>query len=226
MIVMPSNSSGWFFHALARETGRLGHLYSPGGQRGPWPWLPYALDNGAFACWTPAGNTFDTDRWAETEVAWRDLLRGALRAEINPRWAIVPDRPGDAHLTVERWKTFAPSVQATGIPLAVAVQDGMTAETVRALSPAPAVVAVGGSTEWKWGTAEMWCRSFPRVHILRVNSPAKLYMLEEWGCESVDGTGWNRGDRKQTAGLEEWARSRAVPSTLPLWPYTCRSGRR
>lgn len=24
MIVMPANSSGWFWHALARETGRLG----------------------------------------------------------------------------------------------------------------------------------------------------------------------------------------------------------
>lgn len=52
MIVMPANSSGWFWHSLARETGRLGHLYSPGGQRGPWPWFPYALDNGAYACWT------------------------------------------------------------------------------------------------------------------------------------------------------------------------------
>ena len=46
MIVMPANSSGWFWHSLARETGRLGHLYSPGGQMGPWPWFPYALDKG------------------------------------------------------------------------------------------------------------------------------------------------------------------------------------
>ena len=44
MIVMPANATGWFWHCLARETGRIGHLYSPGAQRGPWPWFPFALD--------------------------------------------------------------------------------------------------------------------------------------------------------------------------------------
>ena len=34
MIVMPANSTGWFWHCLARETGKIGHLYSPGAQRG------------------------------------------------------------------------------------------------------------------------------------------------------------------------------------------------
>jgi len=37
------------------------------------------------------------------------------------------------------------------------------------------------------------------------------------------GTGWNRGDRKQTAGLEEWARSRATPTVERLWPHVCRA---
>jgi hypothetical protein len=225
VIVMPANSSGWFWHSLARETGRLGHLFSPGGQRGPWPWFPYALDNGAFSCWTEKGNSFDDAKWSAFEFQWRKLLFWAQAAPLKAKWAIVPDVPGDAARTIERWAQYAPIVQRAGIPLAVAVQNGMTPETVRALSPAPEVIAVGGSTEWKWETVAMWAREFPRVHLLRCNSPTKLYELEAMGVESCDGTGWSRGNRTQTAGLEEWARSRARPVSFPLHPHVCRADR-
>lgn len=222
MIVMPSNSTGWFWHSLARETGRIGHLYSPGAQRGPWPWFPYALDNGAFSCWEPAANTFDQARWSRTEPEWRRLLFWSQAAPIRPRWAIVPDVPGNAAATIERWPVFAQIVRAAGIPLAVAVQDGMSTEDVRQLVPRPDVVSVGGSTDWKWSTVERWCRDFPRVHLLRCNMPERLQYLEDIGCESTDGTGWNRGDRRQTKGLEEWVRRRPIRSSDPLWPFVCR----
>jgi hypothetical protein len=62
MIVMPSNWSAGLVHYLAGiYPGMIGHLYSPKGQRGPYPWLPYALDNGAF-------KNFD-------KYAWVKLLR-------------------------------------------------------------------------------------------------------------------------------------------------------
>jgi hypothetical protein len=222
VIVMPANSSGWFWHCLARETGRIGHLYSPGAQRGPWPWFPYALDNGAFSCWDQEENTFDEDRWARTEPEWLRLLFWSQAAPIRPRWAIVPDVPGDSAATLDRWARFAPIVQDTPVPLAVAVQDGMTPGKVKALDPIPDVVAVGGSTAWKWASVEEWCREFPRVHLLRCNMPDRLKYLEAIGCESTDGTGWNRGDRKQTRGLEEWAKTSPVKITDPLWPFVCR----
>ena len=220
---MPANASGWFWHSLARETGRLGHLYSPRAQRGPWPWLPYACDNGAFSCWNPVANTFDAVKWARTEQDWRELLMWCQCAPIKPLWAIVPDVPGQSDATLERWPIYAPEVQAARIPLALAVQDGMTPDMVRQLATPPEVIFVGGSTDWKWATAEMWCAEFPRVHVGRCNSPAKLELLEKWGAESCDGTGWNRGDRKQTAGLEEWCRARAVPTTERLWPHASRA---
>lgn len=223
MIVMPACSTGWFWHTLAYNTSRIGHLFSPDDQRGPWPWMPYALDNGAFACWNPEANTFDLEKWAKRESAWRRLIMWAQCAPIKARWAIVPDVPGNADATIERWGVFSADVTAAGIPLALAVQDGMTTEIVRKLSPTPQVIAVGGSTEWKWATVEQWAKDFPRVHLLRCNAPLKLDWLEELGIESTDGTGWNRGDRKQTAGVERWARSKAVPSTEPLWPYASRA---
>lgn len=226
MIVMPANASGWLFHSLARETGRIGHLYSPRDQRGPWPWIPYSLDNGAFSCWNPVDNTFDAGKWAEKEQAWHELLFWSQAAPTQPRWAVVPDVPGNGPATLDSWAKYAPFVVEAGIPLAVAVQDGMTAEHVRALTPLPSVIFVGGTTEWKWETVQTWCKEFPRVHVGRVNNVEKLYMLESYGAESCDGTGWNRGDRKRTRGLEEWARARAVPSLAPLWPHASRAQKR
>jgi hypothetical protein len=222
---MPANSSGWFWHSLARETGKLGHLFSPNAQRGPWPWLPYALDNGAFSCWEPISNTFDYAKWNENEQGWRELLFWAQSAPMRARWAIVPDIPGDGAKTLARWAHYAPEVVASGIPLALAVQDGISIEQASALSPTPAVICVGGSTEWKWATVESWCKYFPRVHLLRCNSPEKLDYLEQLGCESTDGTGWNRGDRKQTAGLENWCRRNATPTNELLWPHASRAAR-
>jgi hypothetical protein len=225
MIVMPANSTGWFWHCLARETGKLGHLYSPRAQRGPWPWFPYALDNGAFSCWDKKSNTFDAAKWAAMENSWRQLLFWAQAAPLKALWAIVPDVPGNGPATIEQWARFAPEVVAAGIPLAVAVQDGMTPEMVRALNPLPAVVAIGGSDEFKWGTVAMWAKEFPRVHLLRCNSPTRLEELTELRIESTDGTGWCRGDRKQTSGLEEWCRKytdTAPRKYHPLAPHVCR----
>jgi hypothetical protein len=223
MIVMPANASGWFWHTLAHETGKIGHLFSPDAQRGPWPWMPYALDNGAFACWDSKNNTFDVARWKRVEDSWRHLLMWAQCAPARARWAIVPDVPGNGEETLRRWPIYAPDVIAAGIPLAIAVQDGMTTETVRSLSPAPEVIAVGGSTEWKWATAEQWAKDFPRVHVLRCNSPEKIWWLESLGVESCDGTGWNRGNRKQTEGLELWARHNPQPSKALLWPFVSKA---
>jgi len=152
------------------------------------------------------------------------LLFWSQAAPIKPRWAIVPDRPGRAEETFERWSRYAGIVAASTIPLALAVQDGMTPEQVRLLVPQPTVICIGGTTQWKWTTVEMWARDFPRVHLLRCNSPTKLHYLESLGVESTDGTGWNRGDRKQTQGLEDWARG-WHSHEHPLWPHVCRQAR-
>jgi len=225
MLVMPANATGWFFHCLARETGRLGHLYSPGAQRGPWPWFPFALDNGAFSCWDMQNTLFNDDKWNNViETKWRELLRWAAPTGLA-RWAIVPDVPGDMERTFEKWDSLFRFVADSEILPALAVQDGMLPEDVRSLDNAPAIICVGGTTEWKWETVEMWAREFPRVHVLRCNSPEKLHYLEALGVESCDGTGWNRGDRKQTEGLESWARLKPSPKIFSLSPYVCRKAR-
>lgn len=223
MIIMPANSTGWFWHCLARETGKIGHLFSPGAQRGPWPWFPFALDNGAYSCWDIVTNEFDYDKWATIEPKWRQLIYWAASAVQQPRWAIVPDVVGDMEATFERWdRNYRTVVDAEIVP-ALAVQDGMVPADVRALANIPSVICVGGSTDWKWNTIEMWAKEFQRVHLLRCNSPDKLEYLESIGVESCDGTGWNRGSRKQTEGLETFVRRNPEPKIFSLTPHVCRT---
>jgi len=222
MIVMPANSTGWFWHCLARETGRIGHLFSPGAQRGPWPWFPYALDNGAFSCWDSQRNIFDAQKWGEVYPQWQQLIYWAASAVIRAKWAIVPDEPGHRAATLAKYEAYVQQVVDAEIIPAIAVQDGMTPQDVRNLKIAPRVICVGGTTDWKWETVEMWAKEFDRVHVLRCNSPEKLHYLEQLGVESCDGTGWNRGDSRQTSGLEEWARKKPEPKLYALTPHVCR----
>jgi hypothetical protein len=195
MIVMPANNAKWQVHYWQGNHGGLGHLYSPGSQKGPYPHLPYALDNGAFPAWTK-GIEWD-------ESAWFTLLQWAAAQEQKPLWALVPDVVADKKATIERWGKYEPITKQylPGVPLAFAVQDGMRVDDV---PHGVDVVFVGGTTEWKWETAHTWCRAFPRVHIGRVNSYAHLIAASTCGAESTDGTGWFRGDKKQLQGLERF----------------------
>ncbi len=191
---MLSNNSGVDVGYLAGKyegmPSCVGHLYSPGGQRGPKKYLPYALDNGAF------GHDHD---W--NEAAWLQLLGWAKLSGQNPLWALVPDVVADRNRTLQRWSDYSPIAARYGWPLAFAVQDGMVVEDV---PDGADVVFVGGTTEWKWATARMWCEWFPHVHIARVNTYKLLWKAHDAGAKSGDGTGFTRGCQKQVRDLNAY----------------------
>lgn len=179
---MPSNNARCDVHwAAGRYPGRLGHLYSPGGQRGPYPWLPYALDNGAFPAWSKG------QPWPEAE--YLGLLEWAVESCASPCWALVPDVVADRDGTIASWSQWEPRLRSYGWPLAFAAQDGMTFDDVPSNAD---VVFLGGTTEWKRFAIKPWCAHFPRVHVGRVNTLKWLRICREAGAESVDGTGWLR----------------------------------
>ena len=192
MVVMPSNNSGMQIGYLAgKYPGRLGWLISPDGWRKPPSWMPYALDNGAFGSWKN-GTQWD-------EGAFMALLERARKATA-PLWVVVPDVVMDAEATIARWAEWVPKIRNVlpRIPLAFAVQDGMTPADV----PTNAhVVFIGGSTEWKWQKLRMWTEAFERVHVARVNSERMLWMADEAGAVSCDGTGWMRGGEERIEEL-------------------------
>ncbi len=201
-MVMPSNQSGTRVGYLAgRYPGQLGHLFSPGFQRGPWQFMPYALDNGAFGAWK------NKSGWPVQP--WLTLMDWAKKSKQDPLWCLVPDVVSDRAATLARWEAYAPMAKEYGWPLAFAVQDGMSAADVPTEA---AVVFVGGGDEFKWGTLEMWCREFPRVHVGRVNGYAGLEKCRIAGAESCDGTGWFRGCETQSRGLERFLCEQATSS--------------
>lgn len=193
MIVMPSNNSGSIVRGLAEKyKGRIGWLIGPGGWREPPSTIGVALDNGAFPAWVKQ------QPW--DKKAWIKLLRIAC-SKCSPKWAVVPDVVTNREATLESWHKWEPVIRSEfpSLPLALAVQDGMTPADV---PESAQIIFIGGSTQWKWRSLPMWSAAFPgRVHVARVNTERLLWMAHHAGAVSCDGTGWFRGDPKQLAGL-------------------------
>ena len=193
MLVMVANNTGVKVGYLAGKfEGKIGHLYSPGAQTGPYRSCHSVLIMellGMMMTGTKiTGLNFLTGRsWVGKDRfgAWF-LMWLATRAE-----------------TLRRWKSYSPIAMKYGWPLAFAVQDGMIPKDV---PDDASVVFVGGSTKWKWQTMAMWCREFRRVHIGRVNTYRRLWDCHDAGAESV-GRDW----------MDEWATKCNIAASAPIW---------
>lgn len=180
MIVMPSNNSSGLVHFLAgKYPGKIGWLMSPGGFKEPRSWLPYALDNGRYTM---------SDAW--NEESFFDLLDRCQLSRYKPNWVAVPDEVGNRQKTLWLWSQYERRIRQYNFRLAFVAQDGMTPNDVPESAD---VVFVGGTTKWKWRNVALFCATFPRVHVGRVNWVDKLEYCESVGAESCDGTGFFRG---------------------------------
>ncbi len=188
---MVANSSGMRTGFLAgRYPGALGHLYSPGAQRGPWPFMPYALDNERYVCWAKGLI------WSESR--WRALLAWAKQSGQPPLWSLAPDVVTNREATIAEWAKYAPTIRAHGFRPAFAVQNGMTFADV---PDSECIVFLGGTTDWKEDAIEPWCAQFPgRVHVGRVNAWPRLIKSYRAGAISVDGTGWYHTQSHKVGG--------------------------
>lgn len=200
MIVMISNGSGIKVGLLAaRHPGRLGHLYSPGGERGPYREMPFGLDNDEFS------RVKNNREW--DEAGWRKLLTWALLSGIPPEWALVPDVFADRDATLRKWERYEKVVREHGFRRAFAVQNGMTFGDV---PDDECVLFLAGDDAFKDAAIAPWCARFPgRVHVARVNGWDRLMASYRAGAISVDGTGWfneGRGGYSQAAELRKFLR--------------------
>jgi hypothetical protein len=172
--------------------------------------IPFALDNDAYSCFT-TGKPYDYQ-------AWWNLMAKVKASRMTPLWSIIPDVVGDRSATLEQWDMFNREVAVSyGWKTALAVQDGMTRDDVLGLRFQPDVIFVGGTTEWKWKTAHVWCRDFPRVHIGRVRT-RRLRYCQQIGAESCDGTGWMRESTngRPARQLEAWLEDQEPHPELDL----------
>jgi hypothetical protein len=186
---------------LREEGFPLGWIMSPAGLRRPVRGdvaMPWAMDNGLFRPFgSPAAPTYE-------RVTVLGCLAKAMRdGWPTPMFAVVPDVPyrGDVSADVSReWRSVM-RIYFPSIPLALAVQDGMSAGALDGYD----WCFVAGSTEWKEATMGYWCRESRkrglRCHIARVNTVSRLRAAIDHGADSADGTCIGRGDHGQIKGL-------------------------
>lgn len=209
MIVMISNQTGFEAGLLCgMYPGRVGHLYSPGGERGPYVGVPHAYDNDKFNC----ANKLAPKKKPWSEARWRQMLRRAVLSGISPLWALVPDEIADRDATLRNWDKYAPEMCAMGFRLAFAVQDGMTFGDV---PDDDCVLFIGGDDDFKDAAIGPWCARFPgRVHVGRVNGMPRLLACYRAGAISVDGTGWFHKGTNQNNDLRKFLKetSNAIPA--------------
>lgn len=199
MYLMPNNHTNARGLSVAFPN-RWGLLMSPDGKRNPGS-LPWAIDNGMFGAWKSTGFSEDPYeiREAWDGLAFLDMLAWAAKFE-KPRFVVVPDCPGNG---VETIKMFSEWREQLGeFQLAMAVQDGMIPSDV----PPDVVCFIGGTTDWKWQNLDWFAAECPRVHVARVNTGPQMWKCHRAGVESVDGSGWFRGDQKQTQGIIRYCR--------------------
>lgn len=196
-MVMVSNQTGIEVGILAvKHAGLVGHMYSPGGERGPWPEVPYALDNDA---WPASKN-----KRARNIEAHLKMLRWSILSGQPALFALVPDVVGNRDETMRQWERWSPQMKAMGFRLAFAAQDGMTFDDV---PDSDCIVFLGGTDTFKDNAIKPWCARFPgRVHVGRVNGMPRLLAAYHAGAISVDGTGWFHKGTNQFNDLRKFLR--------------------
>lgn len=159
---------------------RLGCLIVPGSRNVPFPYRPWAGDNGAFS-------NFD----AEAFIAMLERLqsrRGCL-------FIAAPDVVGDADQTLSKFFRWAKVIRAFDLPVALVAQDGLTPDHVPWIELS--ALFIGGTTKWKLGPEAADLATSAKnqrkwLHMGRVNTKRRFRHAQRIGCDSVDGTFFSR----------------------------------
>lgn len=192
-----------------RRPDRLGLLLGPGkafvrsmlGEG-----MPLAADNGCFT--------------GLDGPAFLRLLAELVRLETPPLFVTAPDVVGDCGETLRRFTIWGPLVRELGLRVALVGQDGLAPRDV----PWDEFDAyfVGGSTAWKLSRQSyLLCEEAKargmHLHMGRVNSFRRIRLAAEWGCDTIDGTGftWFSDQRiPQAIGWIDAACSRSAEAKL------------
>jgi len=189
----------------AMRAGLLGSIHTPK-QGNAWvDGAEWCADNGCFGKGFPG------------EAAWFAWLTKHADKAASCLFAVAPDVVGDAAATLARSAPWLPKIRALGYSAAFVAQDGQES------LPVPwgefDVLFIGGTTEWKLGSAarELIVDAKQRgkwVHMGRVNSAKRLRYAEAIGCDSADGTYIAFGPDRNLPRMLGWVR--AVTDQLTL----------
>lgn len=149
------------------------------------------LDNAAYSNWCEDSYLKMLDRWQD--------------AIIPVDWVTVPDVVGCAKQTndlFEKWH------ERISLPLAFVAQDG--AEDLELPWGEFKCLFIGGTTDWKLSQcAESVAREAKHrckvLHMGRVNSQKRMRYAYQLGCDSIDGTGYSKYNKKELLKALQYA---------------------
>ena len=142
------------------------------------------LDNAAYSNFCPDAYHRMLKKWAE--------------APIPVEWVTVPDAVGNAALTNALFSEWLDCVKA--FPIAYVAQDGV--EDLELPWDDFRCLFIGGTTDWKLSyCAENVIKEGKRrgkvIHMGRVNSQKRMRYAYQLGCDSIDGTGYSKYNKKE-----------------------------
>lgn len=150
--------------------------------------LRYAVDNGAYYCWT-------------RKKPWDERLFLKMLDRVDsfarrPDFGCAPDIVAGGLKSLEFTMSWVDKLPAA-YPWYLAVQDGMVGDNVEPVIGRFAGLFVGGTSEWKMRTLPEWVRLAKKhgkmAHVGRVNSLSRAFTVcQVCKADSFDGTNWNR----------------------------------
>ncbi len=178
--------------------------------RNPDQWPFFAVDNGCYAAHSRQ------EEW--DPKSFLGILARLSRESRIPDFVVIPDRVSDptslgfSEAWIHALKTTYP-----WFPYYLAVQDGMTEESVRQFIEANGIsgIFVGGSMDWKLRTMGQWAKLAHRLglqcHVGRVGPVSRMLLAEYSGADSIDSTTWVQ--RKDA--LPKYIRAYREQTSLP-----------
>lgn len=154
--------------------------------------VPYAIDNGAW------GAFVHKKPWNESEFMW---IVDALGHAAD--FVVIPDVVANKDETLKIAEHWIKKLD--GLPLYLALQDGMTWTDADAFTSSVAGFFLGGSTDWKLKSMIEWgsfCHTRgKRLHVGRVNTVRRIRLCYDSGADSFDGSSVTRFAKKNLRRL-------------------------
>jgi len=107
-------------------------------------------------------------------------------------WIVLPDIVGGGQRSLDLSLAWLETLSPLGVPLLIAVQDGIRLSDLRPHLDPRVGIFVGGCTDWKLDTLQAWgqlaAESRCWLHVGRVNSCARIRLCAIAGADSFDGS--------------------------------------
>lgn len=150
----------------------------------------YSVDNGAFSAWVN-NKSWNPDKFLS-------LLDKLTRAQRPPDFVVVPDKVAAGFESLEWSISWREKLPELGTRYYLAVQDGMSSESVESVIHCFDGLFVGGTLDWKHTTAEQWVELAHAhrkpCHIGRVGTWEWIVWAAQIGADSIDSTSWGKND--------------------------------